>query len=341
MRRRIALTVGILLVLTTTLLCGGCSLLQAGNPNPTEQATNAPVATNVPEATAVTAGQTNNGPQINLYDVVPMQGVDADLIITSVMDITESDYLEVGQKFISPWIFVKNTGSEPIYVSYSAFVLVDTDNTEYEASYYTPGVLYDGATVLPGGIIEGPVYFVVPYDATAYSLKASPDLYYETTNMVEIDLQEESAEPSGDHYTAEYVEYYSDPAIIELNTAHDYDGKLSVTVTGAEFVETADYTPNDSYAFYQVSLTVKNLTAEDLNVTLDYMYNLYSPEYSHLIEQISMPFASNEMWVETLLANESKDFVLTFEIKADSTEHYLVVQDFFESNEPALFALEY
>jgi hypothetical protein len=84
---------------------------------------------------------------------------------------------------------------------------------------------------------------------------------------------------------------------------------------------------------------VTNQTDEQLDLTLDYMFRLYSSAYGTLINQISMPFSDDELWVITLEANESRDFVLTFEVKEDSIENYLFVQDFFEENEPVLFAL--
>jgi|GEM_PF-5598227 len=116
-------------------------------------------------------------------------------------------------------------------------------------------------------------------------------------------------------------------------------GRLSLTVTDGYFIADAPEEATEGHAFYQVALRVGNLTAEELNVTLDYSHMIYSRAYNHLARQIFLPFADNEMWVETLAANESKEFVMTFEVKADSDVNCLFVQDFFEENEPVLFNL--
>ena len=283
--------------------------------------------------------ETSTGPELNMLDVVALKDTDAYVIVRGTEEITKGDYLDEGQKYISVWVFVKNTGAETLRIEDTLFTLVDTDETEYEASSDTPGVMYDAAYVLPGGIVEGPVYFAVPEDATAYSLKAPNDLIYDSTDSVEIDLQEASDDPGDDAFAPDPEDALGDLMQVDLNTPFNYDDRLSITVTDGYFT-TDDMTESTAgYSFYQVAVTVENLTGEELDVTLDYDYLLYSQTYNCLMRQISLPFTDNEMWVETLLANEKKDFVLTFEVKTDSEVQYLHLQDFFEDFEPLLFVL--
>jgi hypothetical protein len=342
-QKRSVLVLCIVVLLISALVFSGCGQQVEQEPEndsavSDEETADEPVSDQTDDS--ATAEDENTGPQLNMLDVIGLEGTQANLVVTNVVEITEdSTMLEAGQKIISPWIFVKNTGSEPINVGYSTFILVDTDGTEYEASVYTPGVLYNGNEVLPGGIIEGPVYFVVPEQAQAYSVKAYSDLAWDDQNLVEVDLQQFSDDPGSEPFTATFEDQFSDLSVVDMNTAYNYDDKLSLQVTDSYFTEGASVESCESYDYYQIALTVENLTAEDLDITLDYTYMLYSPMYNHLVRQVALPFADNEMWVETLTANEKKDFVITFEAKADSTENYLFVQDFFEENAPVLLAL--
>jgi hypothetical protein len=344
------LPAAILVFLFLIATVAGCSQkVQTSPPKESATASTAPASASAQESAkpqesvkpqeTAPAQETNDGPELNMMDVVSLKDTDADLIVTETEEIEDGDYLEDGEKYIGVWIFVKNTGEEPLYINYSPYILVDADGEEYEASLYTPGVMYDGAYVLPGGTFDGPVYFVVPKDATAYSLKAPQDLVYEAEDYVEIDLQEASDEPGDAAFAADPEDYYGDAEQIALNTALNYDDRLSVTVTDAKFVETDLDEAIDGYSFYQVTLTIENLTGEELDATLDYDYMLYSQAYNNMIRQISLPFADNELWVVTLIANEKNDYVLTFQVKEDSTVNFLFLQDFFEDNDPVLFEL--
>lgn len=327
---------GVILLLFLTVFLAGCSkTVESG-----EKSADAPPPTSAAPA-AVPSAAPDHGPQLNMFDVIPMEGVDASLVVCDVEEITENDkIIGVGQKVINPWIFVKNTGAEPITVMKDYFVLVDDNGNEYEASYDTPGNLWGGVTLLPGGIIEGPIYFIVPEHAEPYSLKASADLNRSGGNMVEIDLREYAEYPGDEVFTAKRTSFYETAVFVDFDTVFIYDDKLALQVTDSYFTESNEYEPCGGYRFFQAALTVENLTDEELNVTLDYSYYLYSAGYSHLLKQIPLPFADNELWVETLAAKEARDFVITFEIMEDSSANYLFVQDFFENRDPVFFNLK-
>lgn len=330
---------GMALLLFLTVFPAGCSKTVETGKKPVD----APPPTSAAPAAAPSAApdQTNSGPQHNMLDVIPMEGVDAYLVVCDVEEITENEkIIGVGQKVINPWIFVKNTGAEPFTVTNDCFVLVDDNGSEYEASYDTPGNLWGGVTLLPGGIIEGPIYFIVPENAVPYSLKAPADLNWDEDNMVEIDLRESAGNPEDEVFAATSTSFYETAVFVDFDTAFNYDDKLALQVTDSYFTESNEHEPCGGYRLFQVALTAENLTDEELNVTLDYSYYLYSAGYSHLLKQIPLPFADNELWVETLEAKEAKDFVITFEIYEDSSANYLFVQDFFESHDPVFFNLE-
>jgi hypothetical protein len=110
----------------------------------------------------------DSGPELKMLDAVALKDSDVTIVVKDTQE-AQSDYVEAGNKLLNVWILAKNTGAEPLYINYGPYVLSDTDGTEYEASYYTSGVMYDGAYVLPGGVFEGPVGFEIPDGAAAYS----------------------------------------------------------------------------------------------------------------------------------------------------------------------------
>lgn len=332
-RIRTLVLIGIVITLVLAAFVG-CSM---PSPSSVKKVESEPVQTDEPMQTESSQQTENAGPVLNILSVAELPEVDASVVVTSIVEITA---MEEGNKFVSPWVFIKNTGAEAFNVDMFAFTMTDTDGNVYESSVYTPGNFYVGADVLPGGLIEGPVYFEVPVAVTPYALQIKPDLAWNDTNLIEIDLAETDADPGSAFFNAEPAAYFADTPVIALGTPYNFDDKLSITVNGAGFIETNELdAPNESYHFYQVELTVENLTAEELDVTLDYMYKLYSPGYNHLIEQIPLPYADNELFVITMPAGGKQNYVLTFEAKQDSTENYLFLQDFFEENAPVLFAL--
>lgn len=323
-----SILIGIVMMLILAAFTG-CS-----TPSSSSASDDEPVQTNAPQQAA------SEGPALNILSVAELPEVDASVVVTGIVEITDSNYAEEGNKFVSPWVFIKNTGTEAFAVDMFAFTITDTDGNVYESSIYTPGNFYSGADVLPGGLIEGPVYFEVPAAATPYALQIKPDLAWNDTNLVEIDLAQTDADPDSAIFNAEPLAFFADTPVIELGTSYNYDDKLSITMNNAVFIETDELdAPSESFQFYQVELTVENLTSQDLSVTLDYVYKLYSPGYNHMIEQIPLPFADNELWVITMPAGDKQNFVLTFEAKQDSAENYLFLQDFFQENAPVLFAL--
>jgi len=332
LRALIALGIVVTLVLAALSGCGKTSPVTA--PENTEKPVQTPMQTQAAQQVE------NTGPVLNIMSIAELPDVDASVVVTGVVEITDSNDTQAGNKFVSPWVFIKNTGTEEFNVDMYAFTMTDSDGNVYDTSVYTPGNLYGGVDLLPGGLIEGPLYFEVPAAATPYALQIKPDLAWNDTDLIEIDLAQTDADPDDAIFTAEPSEYFADTSVIELGTPCDYDGKLRITVNSAKFIEATDMdAPSESYQYYQLELTVENLTAEDLNVTLDYMYKLYSPAYNHLIEQIPLPYTENELWVITMPAGDKQNYVLTFEAKQDSSENYLFVQDFFEENKPVLFAL--